>query len=187
MRSEMIKVIVGDPSKIYHLHKSLICEKSRFFQRCAEGSFEEAATLEVLLPEDESATFEQLVTWLYTKKIETKSTLAMIKIYTLADKLLVEELQSYVVDRVRAHLSGCHVKPIHVRSCAAAAVPKSELLRFLVQQMAVSMVERTYVEFMADPEFLRMVTDHLEVAMELYQELEKAHKSKAERALRGVW
>ena len=102
LTDHMVDVFVGAERKKYHLHRDLLCERSEFFKASFMGSFEEAAAEEVALPEDNAASFELFVGWLYgilLIRIPSEDELsAYVDLVILAQKLCLEQLQNETMD-----------------------------------------------------------------------------------------
>lgn len=103
MGSETIKVLVGKEHKLYQIHKTLICSCCPYFQKCLDGNFEEGYTGEVVLEEEETSAFDNLVLWLYCNLLPDDDLTedAVVHTHLLADKLCMEGVKNYVVDRKR--------------------------------------------------------------------------------------
>ncbi|KAL9110549.1 MAG: hypothetical protein Q9227_004907 [Pyrenula ochraceoflavens] len=118
--SDIITVFVGPKRCKFSIHKKLICSVSQFFDRAMNGSFQEAATSEVYLQDDEPKYFDILVQRLYRGVLSTpmlvdeisgdlphSMSYPLFHYYLLVDKLLlpdkfkVEALDSYLNIRLR--------------------------------------------------------------------------------------
>lgn len=112
---EIAKVLVGTDEKEYTIHKDLLCKSSAFFERALDGHFSEAQTKTIRLPEDEPDIFNILVDWLYTGSCtfddkcyalleaqrHTPVDLCWLKVYRMADRMLLPGLQYIAVARIK--------------------------------------------------------------------------------------
>ena len=100
----MVDVFVGAERKKYHLHRDLLCERSKFFKASFIGSFKDAEAEEMALPEDNVVSFELLVGWLYGGSlisIPSEYELpAYVDLISLAQKLCLEQLQNETMDHI---------------------------------------------------------------------------------------
>ncbi|KAG9242334.1 hypothetical protein BJ878DRAFT_482108 [Calycina marina] len=69
-----ITVGSGDHARKYHIHKSILCEHSDFFQKMFNSNLLEGITNTATLPEDDPNTFEVFVGWIYRGTIEVPNT-----------------------------------------------------------------------------------------------------------------
>lgn len=65
----MVVVLVGPIKRRFEVHKGLVCSRSDFFKAAFMGTFQEADGT-ITLPEQEPATFEYFVYWLYTDSLK---------------------------------------------------------------------------------------------------------------------
>ncbi len=103
----MVDVFVGPKRKTFRLHEDLLCDRSSYFRATFGGDFAEAASKELYLPEDNDASFELFVNWLYggTFKPPTKDDElpAHFGLLALADKVLIEHLGNLATDHIRGY------------------------------------------------------------------------------------
>ena len=103
----MVEVIVGRQRTTYILYKTLLCQKSSFFQAAFAGSFAEAARKSIALEEDNAEAFDIFVFWLYKDQLPISSDASMntdtaFEFYVLADKLLLPpELKVQALDCIK--------------------------------------------------------------------------------------
>ena len=62
----MVTIRVGDEKYPFLIHKEVICHYSDYFHAMFKGSFSEAETGVVDLPEDEVAVFKMFECWIYS-------------------------------------------------------------------------------------------------------------------------
>ncbi|KAF2400003.1 hypothetical protein EJ06DRAFT_42493 [Trichodelitschia bisporula] len=104
-------IIVGSQGARFLVHKELFARQSPFFAAALNGAFAEGVSQAVHLPDVEAKTFEHVVLWMYTGRLERdpffykdgKPTyFTLLDIYALADQLCVEGLRNAVVDKIAA-------------------------------------------------------------------------------------
>ncbi|KAI9849135.1 MAG: hypothetical protein M1837_005365 [Sclerophora amabilis] len=106
-----VKVEVGSLKRCWHLHKSLLCHCSPFFEKAFQGNFKEASEGFMELPDDDGAAFALFVQWLYqgsiegtpdgTKADQWKYAQRYFELYVLADKLMIPALKNMAIDHYR--------------------------------------------------------------------------------------
>lgn len=109
---DMVKIIVGSGSgqKTFNIHKDLICEKVKYFDKMLNRSFLKAGTKIVTFPEDHAGAFRGFVTWLYTDSISTPTNtvaddLAIwVNLYGLAEKYGMVILADMTIDAIIRYL-----------------------------------------------------------------------------------
>lgn len=70
MFDEIIEVKVGkapEPVKSFYLHKGIAAFYSGYLEAAINGSFAEAKSKVIRLPEEDVKTFEDFTLWLYTR------------------------------------------------------------------------------------------------------------------------
>jgi hypothetical protein len=104
---ELVEVIVGGQSTKYTLYKTLLCQRSSFFQAAIAGSWTEAARNSITLEEDDSEAFNIFVYWIYRDHLPFSSDTTMtiktaVEFSVLADKLLLPtELKVQALDCIK--------------------------------------------------------------------------------------
>ncbi|TGO68097.1 hypothetical protein BOTNAR_0030g00190 [Botryotinia narcissicola] len=84
--NETVILYVGPKRKKYIVHKKILCDQSDFFNAGFNKAFEEAANGEMYLPEDNPATFADLIEYLYRATLpytEKSGTSFLLKLYYL--------------------------------------------------------------------------------------------------------
>lgn len=91
----------------FDVHKRQLCEASPFFEAAFNGSFRENSGAMELL-EDDDTTFEQLIQWVYQRKLEIswpddrqevkKIHKDLLNLYILADKYNINSLMDQIMD-----------------------------------------------------------------------------------------
>ncbi|KAL8686860.1 MAG: hypothetical protein Q9218_006811 [Villophora microphyllina] len=61
----MVAIIVGKDRKTYYAHRDILCAGSDYFRAALMGQFKEAQSSRIEFPEEEPATLEVLLFWLY--------------------------------------------------------------------------------------------------------------------------
>ncbi|KAG9199448.1 hypothetical protein G6514_008513 [Epicoccum nigrum] len=122
--SPIIRVLVDMKpfTKEFFVHESLICSRSKFFQKAVHGEWKESEERKVSLPEDEPSVFLTYLNILYAgetleesaapewERIESKSSplsdryLHICKVYVLAGKLMDFSTRESILFRL-THLS----------------------------------------------------------------------------------
>ncbi|KAL9133731.1 MAG: hypothetical protein Q9175_005086 [Cornicularia normoerica] len=104
---KMVDVFVGAKRKTFRLHEDLLCDRSDYFKATFIGEFAEAKSKELYLPEDNDASFELFVNWLYGGNIKPPSKDDELQAYfgllALAEKTLIEHLGNLATDHIRAY------------------------------------------------------------------------------------
>ena len=70
--SDIVYLEVGAKKERFGIHRGLLTRDLEFFRAALDGSFSEASTGVVSLPEDSPQIVEWLVIWLYTQKFESQ-------------------------------------------------------------------------------------------------------------------
>ncbi|EXJ82852.1 hypothetical protein A1O3_06667 [Capronia epimyces CBS 606.96] len=112
--TKIVKVLVGSEQEEFTVHRDLLCAASKFFDRALAGPFIEGQTQEVRLPEELAHVFTFLVEWLYiggyldttypslvrSRQRDFKDDY-YLKVYLMADRLMVPGLQLLSFQRIR--------------------------------------------------------------------------------------
>lgn len=103
----MVDVFVGAKRKTFRLHEELLCDRSDYFKATFQGEFAEAKSKELYLPDDNDASFELFVNWLYGGNLKPPSKdeelAACLGLLALAEKILIEHLRNLATDRIREY------------------------------------------------------------------------------------
>jgi hypothetical protein len=108
----MVTIYVGPQRKTFTVHEELICDKINLFGKAFKGTFEEATTKKITLPEDDADYFCHVINWLYGEAFTCKKQtckgvisqydpghiLPFCAVYVLADKYGIEELGQQCVN-----------------------------------------------------------------------------------------
>ena len=103
----MVDIYVGAKRKTFRLHENLLCDRSDYFKATFQGEFAEAKSKELYLPEDDDASFELFVNWLYggtfKPPINDDELAAHFGLLALAEKVLIEHLCNLTTDHIRGY------------------------------------------------------------------------------------
>jgi hypothetical protein len=101
------EITVGPSAVHFVVHKDLATAQSPFFTAALNGAFVEGQSQTISLPEVEPKTFEHVILWLYSGRLEKNefffkdgkpTYFTLLDIYSLADQLCIEGLRNAVVD-----------------------------------------------------------------------------------------
>ena len=115
----MVTLLVGEKETPFNVHMDLLCKASPFFKSAfmGVGDFQETSTKSMKLPEDDPATMDRLIQWIYfgcysvDSEIETNSAdqleevlhaslMQLSTLYVVADKYGIIELQNHALGRL---------------------------------------------------------------------------------------
>lgn len=63
----MITLYVGNDREVFHVHQNLLCNASPVFKAALTGNFRESSDHSMDLPEEDVASVNRLLSWLYAK------------------------------------------------------------------------------------------------------------------------
>jgi hypothetical protein len=111
---DIVTIYVGAKRKKFQIHKKLLCDRSSFFQKAfsSDRNFKEATEGIMYLPEDDSATFDRIVNWLYRDQLpacpETVKDRysvsfhrSLIDMFLFAEKHCINVLANRVMDLIQ--------------------------------------------------------------------------------------
>ncbi|CZR67165.1 uncharacterized protein PAC_17064 [Phialocephala subalpina] len=115
MGTEIVEINVGKGpnQRLFRVYQKRLCDKVPYFQKIFEGGWKESIEKKVTLEDDDPASFDRLLLWVYTgviPKIEwfdksgekLAATRAILNLYVLADKLslvwLMDKIASEYID-----------------------------------------------------------------------------------------
>ncbi|KAL2045017.1 hypothetical protein N7G274_002792 [Stereocaulon virgatum] len=147
---DAVKVIVGtETQKTWSLPKKLLAHVSPFFDAALNGSWVEATSNDISLPEDNPAAFETFVQWIYSGKLVTGSMDDIpryIRAWTLGDKLRCPAFQ----DCAMLHLLHLHmrvyVEPKTVQLAYEGSMAGSRLRKWALQEFSSGITCGKYVD-----------------------------------------
>lgn len=93
---------VGPKRKKFYLHKDLLFDRSKFFERKFNRRFRKGKN--IFLPEESVADFETFARWLYGATLSTptaKNVHSFIDLYIMAEYFRVESLMNTSMDLIR--------------------------------------------------------------------------------------
>ena len=115
----MVTLLVGEKETPFNIHMDLLCKASPFFKSAfmGTGAFKETSTKSMKLPEDDPATTDRLIQWIYfgyypvDSDIETNSAdqreeslhaslMQLSILYVVADKYGIIELKNHALGRL---------------------------------------------------------------------------------------
>ncbi len=112
MGAEAVHFYVGPEEKCFLVHKKLICDNVKAFDRMFNGDFKESQTLTAKLPEDDAAAFDLFVSWLYSGTLPPfyrsligndagrEELYARVHLYYLAEKYEITVLLDSTMDAI---------------------------------------------------------------------------------------
>ena len=87
----------------FAIPKEILISRCPFFEKCLNAQMKEAEENAVSLPEEEPQVFRAVVYWLYgTSVFSCTSVQHLVKLYNLADKFDMPELQNTIATRIQA-------------------------------------------------------------------------------------
>ncbi|KAJ5853655.1 hypothetical protein N7534_006198 [Penicillium rubens] len=165
------------PSKSpFHIHKSLICTSSLFFQKAMSGPWKESKEQTLELPEDDPQAFALYSHWLYFGKIPVidegnnnyKEYYDLVSSYVLGDKLLDVKFQNSAIDAIvekcsapDPHDGRCYYPCASVVSYAYISTTESATVRKLFVDMYTDTAEAGWLMRELPKEFLYSVVEGL--------------------------
>lgn len=152
MGSDIVKVFVGQERKLYQLHKTLLCAKYPYFQKCLGSSFEEGCKGEVVLEEENPCLFDNLVLWLYSQPLtkEAFDEAVGVRTYLLADRFCMEGFKNYIVDRIR-ECDGRYILRLGPVKYLVKHGPEGcQLLEYCIRQLAYEIVCNGFGHYMKE-------------------------------------
>ncbi|THV48585.1 hypothetical protein BGAL_0239g00070 [Botrytis galanthina] len=109
--NETVILYVGIDRKKYIVHKKILCDHSEFFNAGFNSGFKEATDGEMHLPEDDPATFADLIEYLYRGTLpytDKCGTSALQRLYWLAEKICMPLLMDQLIDKImEVHMMEC--------------------------------------------------------------------------------
>jgi BTB/POZ domain len=154
---------VGSTPKLFHVHKSLLCDASPFFRAALNGRFKESAEGVVTLPYDDPEAFERFLGWLYFREYEIKVNLGSDKEFELwqeivvdhifADKVQASDFHNHIMEAVVQAFQTLGLRPMPLRSIHQIYSETRETSP--LRSLAVAMYERVGASWFQDPKTLR--------------------------------
>ncbi|KIW84076.1 hypothetical protein Z517_03322 [Fonsecaea pedrosoi CBS 271.37] len=104
-----VSILVGADQVKYVVPKASLCAASKFFKATFNGTFFEAATQELKLPEDEPDVIKFLCDWLYVKSVPEKEwsppspwepDTFWLEVYIAADKFMMHGVKTVAFDKI---------------------------------------------------------------------------------------
>lgn len=99
-----VALLVGKKKTAFHVHVDLLCESSSFFKAAFTSPWKENTERKMKLADDDAATFELFVQWLYTQQYEITTEkkqgiarmLEPVRLYVLAEKYDIVKLKNKI-------------------------------------------------------------------------------------------
>jgi BTB/POZ domain len=187
--SGIVKVFVGWNRKCYYLHRSLLCERSPFFDKCLNNPLKESVTGEVHLEEVNTVVFDQFVLWIYDQPLGMGGRNAAATPYVLADRFLTESFKNALLDRARVLFSKQRIDPGGLLHLCKNGLSQSSMAKYMWEQLAFEMVKWGYEKYITasdeDAKALHELMEERENMVSLMRALDKAHSDKARGGLRN--
>jgi hypothetical protein len=111
---DIVILYVGAKRKKYQVHKKLLCDRSSFFQNAfsSDSNFKEATEGIMYLPEDDPATFDRIINWLYrdqlpvcVERVEGRHPISfhrsLIDMFLFAEKYCINVLANRAMDQMQ--------------------------------------------------------------------------------------
>ncbi|KAI9802100.1 MAG: hypothetical protein M1833_002021 [Piccolia ochrophora] len=163
--SKPVDVYVGPEQKKYTLHQTVLCSQSGFFRAAFEGSFREAVEDCIRLPDEDVATFELFIGWLYKGELDGSVTFGkpskclidstvfgnpgehfidwavggkLFALYVMADKFGVRRLHNQIMDVFQAAFipMGRYPRPSAIRTIYDVTAPGATMRRLITDVFA---------------------------------------------------
>lgn len=120
LTSEFVKIFIGKTRREYNIHKSLLCNRSTYFDAAFNGKFSEAAKKELHIEDVYPEGFDMFVSWLYSERVPTTSNvdddsiMNYYRLYVLADRFCLERLGNDTMDRIKSYYTQNEYVPSHL-------------------------------------------------------------------------
>ncbi|TGO54251.1 hypothetical protein BCON_0110g00310 [Botryotinia convoluta] len=101
--NETVILYVGSKRKKYIVHKKILCDQSEFFNAGFNNGFKEATDGEMYLPEDDPATFADLIEYFYRGTLpytDKTTTRPVQELYCPAEKICMPLLMDKLMDAI---------------------------------------------------------------------------------------
>ena len=147
---DAVKVIVGtETQKTWSLPKKLLAHVSPFFDAALKGSWVEATSNNITLPEDNPVVFETFVHWIYIGNMNPGSRIDVpmyIGAWTLGDKLGCPAFQDYAMLQLLFLHEDAFVEPKTVQLAYEGSMAGSRLRKWALQEFTMGIIKKKYVE-----------------------------------------
>lgn len=135
--------------KIWSLPKNLLVHISPFFAAALNGSFAEASSKTITLPEDDPAAFEMFVQWMYVGKTGRNSTedIAIhVESWILGDKLGCPVFQDRAMLKLLHLHSANLIQPKTLQLAYEGSAAGSKLRKWALQHFIYNVQYENFVE-----------------------------------------
>ncbi|PQE12675.1 BTB POZ domain-containing protein [Rutstroemia sp. NJR-2017a BBW] len=103
--TKIVTIYVGKDKAEFAIHKKLLCDRVKFFDKAFRGRFKEAEDGVMHLPEEDPDAFGLFVEWIYQARLPSFHSLEdsklFYKLYMFAEKTVQEELANATADILR--------------------------------------------------------------------------------------
>ncbi len=154
MGSEIVMLNVGPEKKVYAVHKLLLRKKIDYFDKMFSSDWKESSTNTASFPEDNVASFDLLIEWVYNGKVRPLKFLRQsesflycwrpILFWQLAEKFCIPKLQDQIMNAwitLDATTKGVH-SPEITRQAYEVTPAGSAPRRYVLHSMVWNVVTR---------------------------------------------
>ena len=177
-----VTLLVGEAKTAFQVHEADLFEASTFFKAAFTSDFRESGERTMTLPEDDEATFDLFVEWLYHQRdhlpqppkanVKGKDRyMQPFQLYVLADKYDIRSLKSLIVSQVFTAFK----QDSYFLNCAAMVYayehtsPNSTIRKLIADRFAC-IVKRGWVQLESKQKWLR---DHADITTDALISLTK--------------
>lgn len=152
--SNIITIKLPKTGDVLYVHEDVLCEKSAYAKGCLHGAFIEATDNNINLTEEEDAdSIKTIMSWMYrgngvlhkmpdgrdvTHAERDNFVIKMSKLYVMADRLMVNELKDFLINRwdVWILMGGNHLEAVRVlyREGPSDCLLRQRLVRFFANE-----------------------------------------------------
>lgn len=137
--SVAVSVGAGQRTQKWHLPKNLLTNVSPFFAAALTGSFAEAFSNSITLPEDDPGAFEVFIHWLYVGIYDSDDVVvwapkSSTNAWVLGDKLGCPVFQDLAMDRLIDHHKNVKILAETLRLAYPKSTPGSKLRQYALDQ-----------------------------------------------------
>ena len=129
----------GDASKIFRIHRGVLCFYSGYFEKALNGSFRESAQGAVTLRTEDPAIFEDIQYWLYNRRFAQDGEVyvdnfdGIVKLWIFGDAHDMPMIQNAAIDMLHQQvLQKWQVPTIQVKHIYMNTAPGALLRRYMI-------------------------------------------------------
>ena len=183
-----LTLLVGPEKTHFYVHKHLLFGSSQFFKAAFDSKFREAAAREMRLPEDDAASWEHIVRWLYHSNSrseirvlpvvpEDADLVQIAETYTLTEKYHLIKLKNQICKEIWELMMRIRLPPQEFATIIYENTPRNDILR----QMLPLWFTWCYISSIARLETMRELLGRVpELLMDITLELIKTPLTKRE-------